>query len=307
MWTALAIEQCRINFRAIVIVGINEPSEHVLAVHRLDPMLFHFAHTHLREHIVVDGGNLLAVGLVVGEVIDIDFSRVLDGNLVGIEFAVYQLKAMDVVVAVRNLAELFGGAVVGENFVHAAVVHHTQNLLVVIGPADVGEVVVEVLRHVGALAGGEVQYHKAQFVALVSVALHTFPREVLAVVAEYGVLVVAHDALADILRGFLRDVVQENIAVGGVCVIAAGLFAAGIGDGFAVGAVVVLLHAAPRTHRALEGAVDEADGIIYIHLLAVKLGEEDLRIFINPVVPVAVHEVLVDTAGGLVEAGVEFL
>ena len=213
---------------------------------------------------------------------------------------------MHVVVAVGDLAEFLGLAVAGEDLVGAAVIDHAENFLVIVGPADAGEVVIEVLGHVGALARGEVHHHQADKIALVAVALHALPRDVLAIVAEHGVLVVTHDALAEVLGRFALDIIQEDVAVGGVCVVVTGLLAAGVSDFLAVGAVVVLLDAAPRAHRALEGAVDEAYSVLDIHLVA-KFGEENLRVFVHPVVPVTVHEVLVDAAGGLVEAGVEFV
>ena len=269
-------------------------------------MFLDFAHAHLREDVVVDSGDLLALALVVGQVINVDFRRILHGNLVGVEFAFRQLETVHVVVAVGNLTELLGFAVAGEDLVGAAVIDHAEDLIVVVGPADAGEVVVEILRHISAFAGGEVHHHQADQVALVAVALHALPSDVLAVVAEHRVLVVTHDALTEVLGRFLLDIIKEDVAVGGVRIVVAGLLAAGVGDFLAVGTVVVLLDAAPRTHRAFESAVDEAGGVFHIHLVT-KFGEENLRVLIHPVIPVAVHEVLVDAAGGLVETGVQLV
>ena len=270
-------------------------------------MLFHLAHPHLRQNLVVDGGEFRAVGLVVAEVIDIHLRRVLDGDLVGIELVAHQLKTVDVVVAVGNLAEGLGGGIAGEDFVHAAVVHHAQNLLVIFRPADTGEVVVEISGHVGALVGGKVEHHQAQLVAFVAVAFHALPSDEFSAVAEDGVLVVTLDVLAEVAGGAFLNDIQEDVAVGGMGVVGAGFLAAGVGDGLAVGAVVVLLHAAPRAHRALKGAVDKAGGIIDIYLLAVEVGKENLRVLVHPAVPMAVHQVLVDAAGGFVEAVEQFV
>ena len=50
----------------------------------------------------------------------------------------------------------------------------------------------------------------------------------------------------------------------------------------------------------------EADGVLDIHFVA-EFREEDLRIFVHPLVPMAIHEILVDAARGFVKAGVEFV
>ena len=90
-------------------------------------------------------------------------------------------------------------------------------------------------------------------------------------------------------------------------IVCAGFLAAGVGNGLAVGAVVELLHTAPRTHRTLESAVNDADGIFSTSRFAVKIGKENLRVLVHPAVPMAVHQVFVDAAGGLVKAVEQFV
>ena len=72
LWTALTVEQCRIGLRAVVVIWIDQPSEHVLAIDRLDPVFLDLTHAHLREDVVVNGGNLLALAFVVGQVINVN-------------------------------------------------------------------------------------------------------------------------------------------------------------------------------------------------------------------------------------------
>ena len=207
----------------------------------------------------------------------------------------------------RELTHHFGLAVEAEDLAHTTVGDDREELLVIGAPADVTHAVVELGGEVGLGAASEVHHHQAQFVALIAVTLHAFPGNHCTVVAEHGVLVVAHDTFADVAGLASLDIEDVNITVGRVGVVVASLFAAGVGDALAVGAVVVLLSAAPRTHGTFEGAVDDIDHLIHPGLAVLQRSVEYLGDFVHPVIPVAVHQILVDTAGGLVKAGIKFV
>ena len=138
--------------------------------------------------------------------------------------------------------------------------------------------------------------------------LHAFPGDALAIVAEDGVLVVAHNAFADVDGRAVGNVVDENVAVGAEGIVLAGLGTAGVGNATAVGREVELLDTAPGAHGALVGfGTDDIDHVAKVDSFVGEGGEEDVGILIHPAVPMTVHEVFVDTTSGLVETGVEFL
>ena len=183
-----------------------------------------------------------------------------------------------------------------------------QELLVVVGPRNAAHAIVELGSEVGLLAGGEVHNHQTLLVGFVAVALHTLPSDIFAIVREDGILVVTLDFLADVAALAGGDVIEVDVAVGRYGIVVAGLLAAGVGNGLAVGAVVVLLRAAPRTHRRLVGlAVEDILGVVHISLAVGEGDVVDVGNLVYPVVPVAIHQVLVDAAGGLVETFVELV
>ena len=303
--TAFAEEERGIGLGGVVVVGVDEPGEHVLAVDGLHVALLDFAHAHLREDVVVEGGELGALGEGVGGVVAVEGVGVLDGLLGSDDGGAVEVDADDVVVAVAELADGLGFAIKAKDLAHAAIGDDGEEFLVVVGPADVADAVVELLGEVDPLAGGEVEDHQAQLVAFVAVAFHAFPSHHGAVVGEDGVLVVAHDAFGEVAGFTGGDVVEVDVAVGGVGVVVAGFFAAGVDNLGAVRVVVVLLGATPGAHGALVGAVDDGDGVVEVGGAVLEGNEVDLRNFIHPLVPVAIHKVLVDAAGGLLQTGEE--
>ena len=307
--TAFAEEECGIGLGGVVVVGVDKPNEHVFAIDGLDPMFFGFAHADLAEDLGVDVGELGAGLLGAIEGIAEDFGGVLHGYLVGVDVVVPHAEAIDIVAVFGDLADGLGVDVEGEDLVHAAIHDDGDELSVVGAPGDGADTVVEVGGIVGHFVGFEVVNHEAEFIALVAVVFHAFPGELGAVVREDGVLVVAHDAVGDV-GGFARgDVVNEDVAIGAEGVVFAGFLAAGVGYAGAVGREVELLDAAPRTHGALVGVVgtNDIDSAAEVDAIAIEISEIDVGVFINPVVPMTVHEVFVDAASGLVEAGEEGL
>ena len=64
---------------------------------------------------------------------------------------------------------------------------------------------------------------------------HALPCYFLSIVAEDGILVVAHDAFADVDSGAVGNVVDENVTVGAESIVFAGFGSAGVGYAGAVG------------------------------------------------------------------------
>ncbi len=304
--TAFAEEECGIGLGAVVVVGIDEPYEHFFAVGGGNPMFLGATHADLGEDFGVDGGELPS-GLVFGiELIVENLGGVLHGDFIGVDVVAFEGEAVDVVAGFGDLTDGLGVDIEGEDFVHAAIHDDGCQLAVVVAPGDAADTVVEVGGVVGALIGGEIENHEAQFVALVAVVFHAFPCDAFAVVAEDGVLVVAHDAVADVDGGAVGDGVDKDVAVGAESIVFAGFGAAGVGYTFAVGREVELFNTAPRAHGALVGlGADNVDDVAQVNGFLGEGSEEDVGVFVDPVVPVAVHEVFVDAASGLGQPGIE--
>ena len=237
-----------------------------------------------------------------------DFGRVLHGYFVGKDIVAEELESVDVVFVFCNLTDGFVGDVEGKDFIHATVHDNSYELCIVVAPTDAADTIVEVGSVVGAVAGFEVENHEAEFVALIAVMFHALPSNFLSIVAEDWVLVVAHDAFADVDSGAVGNVVDENVTVGAESIVFAGFGSAGVGYAGAVGREVELFDATPRTHGTLEGfGADDVDSVAYLNRFGGEVGEIDVGVFVDPVVPVTVHEVFVDATGSFVQAMVEFL
>ena len=191
--TALAEEKCGIGLGRVIIVGIDEPGEHILAVDCLDPVRLDFAHTHLIEGLVVECGNLFALSLVVVEVVRVESGGILHRNLRGDDGVAIKLETIDIVLACGNLTDFnavgstliafrVNFAVEGKDLQCALVHNDGQELLVVVGPGYSADTVVKLGCEVGLFAGGEVHNHQTLLVSLVAVALHTLPSNVFAII-----------------------------------------------------------------------------------------------------------------------------
>ena len=187
---------------------------------------------------------------------------------------------------------------------------------------------VEAFCDVTLLAGTQFVDAKARAVAFIAVALHAAPRNVLAVGREQGILIIADvgilavlriDGLilqaasvvalarcrptfgfAEVARGFRRDVVEKNITVGGGGVVAAYFFTTGVSDLSAVGTPCQLFVAAEGHHGRFEGFALEK---VYVHgdFRAVEVGQERMGCGSDVLIPVLVHQIIDDHAGGFGE------
>ena len=184
---------------------------------------------------------------------------------------------------------------------------------------------VEAFGDVGLLAGAQFVDAEARTVAFVAVALHATPRNVLAIGREQGILIVADVSIlavlrvdglilqaagviglarccptfgfAEVARGFRRDVVEKNITVGGSGIIAAYFFATGVGDLSTVGTPRQLFVAAERHHGRFEGfALEKVNG--HGDFRTVKVGQERMGCGGDVLIPVLVHQIVDDHAGG---------
>ena len=94
--------------------------------------------------------------------------------------------------------------------------------------------------------------------------------------------------LADVAGCAVGGIIYKYVAVGADGIVAPCLFAAGIGNGFRVGAPRQLLYAAEGHHRALEGLAREQIRLLP-HPLAVERRHEGVRSGGDIRVPVLIH------------------
>ena len=102
---------------------------------------------------------------------------------------------------------------------------------------------------------------------------------------------------AEVARSFRRDVVEKNITVGGSGVVAAYFFTTGVGDLSTVGTPRQLFVAAERHHGRFEGfALKNINR--YGDFRAVEVGQERMGCGSDVLIPVLVHQIVDDHAGG---------
>ena len=141
-------------------------------------------------------------------------------------------------------------------------------------------------------------------VALVAVALHALPSHPFAVGRDDGVEVVAHHAFGEVLALAALDDVLVDVGIGRKGVVLAHFLAAAVDEALAVRQPLHLLHAAEGTQRgfplfALHGVERGLD------LAAAEVAHEDVAVGVDPVVPVAVHQVVHNAARRFVEVGID--
>ena len=253
--TAFAEEKGGIGLGAVVVEGIDEPYQHLFAVGGGNPMRLGAAHADEGEHLGVDVGELGASLVGVGKGVVEYLGGVLHADLVGIDVVTTEGETVDVVGAFGDLADGLGGNVESKDFVGATIHDDGEHLSIVVAPRDGADTVVERLGIVGLGAGGEIVDHQAQFVAFVAIVFHAFPSQLLAVVAENGILVITHDAFAKVGSFACGDVVEVDVAIGAEGVVLACLLAAGVGNGLAIGREVELLYPTPWAHGTFKGIV----------------------------------------------------
>ena len=209
---------------------------------------------------------------------------------------------------------------------------HTDEVdhgILVVRPAEIVDIRVETLGDVAFRSGGQVVETQALAVALIAIAGHAQPSHILAVGRELRVLVVSRVVgqvlgrvhllcaeglggihlrcyvslrLAKVAGGAVGDVVEVDVGVGGNGVFESGLLAAGIGNLLGVAAPVDLLDAAKRLHGAFEGfALQNVGG--GANTVGSDLGHEGMGDALHIMVPVAVHQVGHQAAGGLGQVG----
>ena len=184
---------------------------------------------------------------------------------------------------------------------------------------------VEAFGDVTFLTGTQFIDAEACAVAFIAVALHAAPRNVLAIGRELGVLVVADVGIlavlridrliletagviclarcgptfgfAEVARGFLRDVVEEDVAVGGGGVVAACFLATGVSNLPTVGTPSQLFVTAERHHGRFERFAFQQ---ILLHgdFLPVEVCQERVGRCGDVLIPVLVHQIVDDHAGG---------
>ena len=152
----------------------------------------------------------------------------------------------------------------------------------------------------------QVEHTEAVAVALVSVALHALPGNVLAIRTEGGIGVVAghHVATVALFPVFLAEIggdaclyiIKVYVGVGRDAVGKACLLAAGVGNELSVGAPGELLHTAEGLHgRFVRLAFEDVFG--FAHLVAIERGHVGVGDCLYPLVPMLVHEVVDDDTG----------
>ena len=206
--------------------------------------------------------------------------------------------------AFRQLLDFAVLDVEGIELVGGVSVADEVQCLAVVGPAEARAALVELGRVVGLFARFEVHHKDALLVALVAVAFHAFPSHQFAVGRDDGVEVVAHHAFGEVLALAAQDGVLVDVGVGGEGVIPADFLAAAIDEALAVGQPLHLLHSAEGTHGSFP--------LLALHRVkrsldfaTAEVAHENVAVGVHPMVPVAIHQVVVDAARGLVEVGID--
>ncbi len=153
----------------------------------------------------------------------------------------------------------------------------------------------------------EVLDHQAVLVALVAVACHTEPCNILTVRRIGRVGVVACVGGSDVLVQFGIKVVEVDVGVGGDGIVEACFLAAGVGYLLPVGTPCELLNTAKGFHGTLVGcAVENVHDIADYQLSAIvaEVAQEGVRCCFRPLVPVLVHEVVHHAPRGKRQVGV---
>ena len=313
--------------------GIDHPALLLLAIGSLDPTLPDFACGEL-----VEDGLVLKCELFGGKAVSADIEAEHFGR------AAHALTCSNEGAAVGGKpCEGVVGHFVGEGFdpsfkvclvdVRLAVPNTGKvKALAVFGPQELVDAALERLGHVAFLAGGEFHDAETGAVALVSVALHAGPCDVLPVWRETWVLVIAQIEVGFALTGLLAgqrpgrvelgrlvplglaevacapavEVEEEDVAVRADSVVTTGLLATGVGYCTRVGAPRQLFDASKGQHGAFEGFAGKqvkgvGDGIVGGD------GHEGMWDGSDVVVPVFVHQVVDDHAGGLWQVSIVLL
>lgn len=140
------------------------------------------------------------------------------------------------------------------------------------------------------------------FVRFKAVGFHTPPNQFFAIRRENRVHIVTHIAVGEVLGLFGFKVIQINVCVRTFSEFFTRKFFAGIGQLFAVGAPGNFLNTAERRIGTVEFLVlQQIDCIVAFGIV----GDEDVAVSaVCPVVPVAVHQVVVNHRIGFWQVGI---
>ena len=303
---ALAVEDGGILLSGVELGRINHPHEHLLAVGGGHHALLHGGHVELGEDVAVDVGE----GSNDGSFLALEGDEL---KLVGAQHAVvhgneavvaYGGEGGEIGALVGELADGLCLHINGEHGNHALVGSDEIDALAVGRPCELVDGVVPVGGDIALLGCVAVEDEEAVAVALVAVVLHREPCQALAVGREGGHGVVAEHAFGEVVGLACGEVIEVEVGVGGDGVLSAGLLAGDVDEHLAVGAPGEGLHTAEGLHGSFEGFVghdvaEVGDG------LAVEVADERMGNFGDPFVPVLVHEVVDDAAGGLGKVGID--
>ena len=280
---------------------INHPGQHLLAVGGLHPAGFHLTHLQLVVNLLVFCGQLhcfcksVAVACTV---YGIDFVAHAHGVAFGDNLVSAKGKRSIVVHAVGELGKLVvSGKVDVVNLCLAMPYTDEVDALGIFVPQEGVHVRFESFAYKTFLAGLEVHDKQAVQVGFVAVTFHALPGDVFAVGRVLGIRIISLVFFRDVF-GFLGGkVVDINVGVGGNGIRQSGFLTACIGYLIRKRAPCQLLDTAPGLHRAfvwlsLKNISDIADGI------AVEISNKRMGSSSHPFIPMLVHQVGNDDAGG---------
>ncbi len=306
MRTALTVKQAGIFRCDVKSLGLDNPHQHLLAVGSRHHAALHRWHGQLCEYIVVDSSEL---GDVAGCGVDREnLVRIEHGVAHGHEPAVGCRQQGGIVAfSAGDLSDLGVGQSDVEYGHHAIFVGPEVETASVRGPCYIVDGIVPFGSEVCFGTRSHVEEKYAVLVAFISVVLHAEPCQSVAVGREHRIGVVAHHALGEVSCLAGGKVVDVEVGVGGQGILHAGFLAAHIDELTAVGTPCKGFHPAERLHGSfIEGLVGHDVG----HLAngrTVEIGDERMRDFRDPFVPVLVHHVVYDAAGGLGQIRIDVL
>ena len=174
--------------------------------------------------------------------------------------------------------------------------------LAVLAPGKAGGILVEIRAVILRGAALEIVNHQTVFFRLKAVGFHVPPDHLLAVGGDYRVHVVTFVEFRQVLRDFCLQVVEVNISVGTLCELLACQLLTAIYELAAIGKPSHLLHATKRRVRTVELLIlQQIHGVVHGGVV----NHDKMTVSaVGPVVPVAVHEVVVDHSVSLGQVGI---
>ena len=299
--TALAVKQGRVFFRRIEIGRQHDPDEHPLAVGRFHPSLLDFPHsdTFVYLRVGVRDARHRAVRRIHVE----QFGGRAERSHFGHDAPARRRECVQIVRSGSNHAHRTARKRHAAKLDRRADRRQEQQRRVV-GPTDIAGIVVETFGQISLASVGETHHEQPVLIRFVARALHARKSDHRIVGRKDGILVVARHSLGQIARPARGYVVEINVRVGAQRVLRTRQFLAGIGK--------LSARMVPCDLRRVEIGSQRGVPRLALHDVgpaghpAGHVGDEQVQVAsVVPIVPVALHQIVVYFRLGLSQIGIE--